>query len=228
MLTLLNLFGRSPFAPLKFHMEKVSECVYTLPTLFESLLKGEFDKVEQLVGQISKAERLADTTKNDIREHLPRSLFLPIDRTQLLDILKLQDDIADQAESIAIFTTLKSLQLPSSLQDPFNSYLSKIVDAYEGAYSIIKELHDLLESSFVGVGIEADKIRKIGDEMAYKKHEVNLKSRELLKSLFALEDHLSHSSFYLWMRIFDELAHLAALSEKVVLRVRMTLEVKLS
>jgi uncharacterized protein Yka (UPF0111/DUF47 family) len=37
MLTILNLFGRSPFAPLESHMEKVSECVGMLKILFEAL-----------------------------------------------------------------------------------------------------------------------------------------------------------------------------------------------
>ncbi|MDP1835508.1 MAG: TIGR00153 family protein [Chlamydiales bacterium] len=224
MLTIMNLFGRSPFAPLKSHMEKVSECVHFLLPLFEAILVHDYLEVERITHQISESEHLADATKNDIREHLPRSLFLPIDRSHLLEILRLQDEIADQAEDIAILTTLKKLELPSELTELFNIYLQKSVETYEGARAIIRELHELLESSFGG--IEAEKVRGMVDEVAFKEHEVRVLLRQMLKALFALEDSISYSSFHLWVRIFEEVAALAHLSEKVALRVRLTLETR--
>lgn len=224
MRTILGLFGRSPFAPLKSHMEKVSECVHHLVLLFDAILAKEYDKGEEIAKKVSEFEHLADITKNDIREHLPRSLFLPIDRNQLLEILRLQDDIADQAEDVAVLLTLKKLELPPSLKDAFSTFLSKCVDTFEGAHLIIKELHDLLESSFGG--FEAEKVRRMVDEVAYKEHEIRLMLRELLKGLFALDTTLDYGSFHLWSRIFEEVADLAHSAEKVALRVRMTLEMK--
>ncbi len=127
---------------------------------FEALLNKDFANVEALAAQISEAEHLADITKNDIRNHLPKSLFLPIDRNQLLEILRIQDDIADQAEDIAILATLKQLELPAVLKEPFEKFLKKNVETVEGVHNIIKEFHELLESSFGG--IEAEKVRGYG------------------------------------------------------------------
>ena len=57
--------------------------------------------------EISKQEARADNTKNELRNHLPGGLFMPISKTALLEILSLQDDIADDCEDIGILLTLK-------------------------------------------------------------------------------------------------------------------------
>ncbi len=97
MRTFLNLFGRSPFTPLQSHMQNVADCVHQLMDLFEALENKNFERVEKIANAISEHEHIADITKNDIRNHLPKSLFLPIDRSQLLEILGILDGIADRA-----------------------------------------------------------------------------------------------------------------------------------
>ncbi len=87
MLTILSLFGRSPFAPLQSHMESVARCVHLLPILCEAIEKQDQVQIERIYDEISAIEHQADVIKNDIRNHLPKSLFLPIDRGNLLEIL---------------------------------------------------------------------------------------------------------------------------------------------
>lgn len=224
MLTIMSLFGRSPYAPLKSHMEKVSSCVHSLLSLFEALAGLEYEKVELIAKQISETEHLADITKNDIRDNLPKTLFLPIDRGHLLEVLHIQDDIADQAEDIAVLVTLKRLEFPQLIQELFMPFLQKNISAFESAHRIIKELHELLESSFGG--LEADKVRGMVDEVAYKEHEVDMMQRQLIKGLFTIEKDLAYSTLHLWMRIFEETASLSNLAEKLALRMRTTLELK--
>src|SRR5580704_5745643 len=101
MLTIARLFGKSPFAPLQTHMDKVASCIGELPNLFEAVIDQDSHAIQIIGEKISKLEHEADLTKNDIRNHLPKSIFLPLDRSALLDILSLQDAIADQAEEIA-------------------------------------------------------------------------------------------------------------------------------
>ena len=106
MLTIAKFFGKSPFSPLQSHMRKVANCIKKLTQIFECLDKKDHEQVEELVKNLSKLEHEADLTKNDIRNHLPKSLFLPIDRTLLLEILSIQDSIADKAEEIGNFLVL--------------------------------------------------------------------------------------------------------------------------
>lgn len=222
--TILNLFGRSPFAPLQSHMEKVAQCVHMLPLLFEALEKKDYAARDEIAEKISEMEHHADLTKNDIRNHLPKSLFLPIDRGHLLEILSLQDGIADKAEDIAVLTTLKTIEILPSFKEEFKEFLAKNIKTFDGAQQIIKEMHELLESSFGGM--EAEKVRTMVDEVAFKEHEVDLIQRKLLKKVFGAENEMTYTSFHVWQHIFEAIASISNLSENLAYRVRMTLELK--
>lgn len=224
MNTLLNLFGKSPFTPLETHMQEVSVCVYLLNDLFAALEKKDYDELEKVAKKISKQEHQADLTKNDLRNHLPKRLFLPIDRAHLLEILTIQDSIADRAEDVAVLLTLKRVELIDSLRDDFKEFLAKNLDTFNGAKKIVKELHELLETTFGG--IEADKVRQMVHEVAYKEHEADLVQRKVLKALLNAEDQMSYTSFFVWHRILEQLGAISDLSENLAYRVRMTLELK--
>jgi len=220
----MNLFGRSPFTPLESHMEEVTTCVYMLRDLFDALQKKDYDTLEATAKKISKQEHQADLIKNDIRNHLPKSLFLPIDRGSLLNILTLQDSIADRAEDVAVITTLKKIVMPESVKPDFGEFLAKNIETFDGARQIIKEIHELLESSFVGV--EAQKVRQMVHHVATLEHETDLIQRKVIKSLLLAEDEMTYTTFYLWQKILESLGSISNLSENLALRVRMTLELK--
>ncbi len=224
MFTILKLFGKSPFAGLKQHMDSIALCVHKLVELIAVMKENDPKKTEIIAEQISKLEHKADLIKNDIRNHLPKSLFLPIDRHHLLEILTLQDSIADKAQDIAILTTFKPLTIPEDLDELFHQFLAKNIDTYDKARLIIDELHDLLESSFGGK--EAEKVRDMVDLVAYREHEVDLLQRKLMQQLIAAEDKMSYTTFFLWQRIFQTLADISNLSEKLAWRVRRTLELR--
>lgn len=224
MLTILNLFGRSPFTPLKAHMDAVSRCVHLLLPLYEALLSKDTLLIESLSQEISKLEHEADVMKNDIRNHLPKSLFLPIDRGHLLDILSLQDSIADCAEDIAVLLDLKQLDVLPIFREEFKLFLDKNIQAFEQVHLIIGEFHELVESSFGG--IEANKVRGMVDEVAFREHEVDILQKKLLKKLFSSEDQLTFVTFYLWQRLFHSIASISNLSENLAYKIRMTLDLK--
>lgn len=224
MLTILSLFGRSPFALLQSHMDSVALCVHRLPELFEALEKKDYIRLEQLAVEISKLEHDADLIKNDIRNHLPKSLFLPIDRSNLLEVLSLQDHIADKVEDIAVILSLKPLELFSSFKEDFRLFLNKNIETFDKTRLIIKELHELVESSFGG--IEAEKVRAMVDEVAFKEHEADLIQQQLLKSFFKAENELNFITFHQWQKLFECLASISNLSENLAFRIRMTLELK--
>lgn len=224
MLSILPLFGKSPFAPLQTHMESVSACVRKLPELFIALEANNSQQLEKICEEISFLEHQADLLKNDIRNHLPKSLLLAVDRSSLLEMLSLQDSLADHAEDIAVLINLYPLKMLEPLKNDLRLFLQKNLDSFEGIYAILKELHELLESSFGG--IEAQRVNQMVDQVAKQEHEADLLQRALLRHLFAQEKQLSMSAFYLWLRIFEAIGALSNLSEKLAYRVRTTLELK--
>lgn len=224
MRTLAKLFAKSPFAPLQKHMQDVNECVKKVKEIFEALEENDSKSVSRISGEISKLEAIADTTKNELRNHLPGGLFMPVSKAALLEILSLQDDIADDCEDIGILLTLKDLILKDIFKDDFKSFLNKNIETYELIKEIIDEFDNLLETSFTGR--EAEKVRSMVSNVALKEHETDLAQRKLLKNIFSNEDQFTHAEFQLWLLILREIRTLSNTSEKLAHRIRNLLDLE--
>ena len=224
MRAIANLFRGSPFLPLQEHMERVVECVHKMDDLYHAYTKADYDQIDTLAKEISKLEHLADLTKNEIRNNLPRGIFLAINRADLLDILSLQDTIADKAEDTAVLFTLKKLEPLPELKDDLKKFIDKNIQCVEEAHLILKQLNELVEVSFGGK--EAELVSKMVDNVALLEHEVDIIQAGLLKKLFSMENKLPYTSFYLWIQIFRTMSALSNTSEKLANRVRMVLDLK--
>ncbi len=224
MRTLAKLFAKSPFAPLQKHMQDVNECVKKVKEIFEALEENDSKSVSRISIEISKLEAIADTTKNELRNHLPGGLFMPVSKAALLEILSLQDDIADDCEDIGILLTLKDLTFKDIFKDDFKSFLNKNFETYELIKEIIDEFDNLLETSFTGR--EAEKVRSMVSNVALKEHETDLTQRKLLKNIFSNEDQFTHAEFQLWLLILREIRTLSNTSEKLAHRIRNLLDLE--
>ncbi len=219
-----RLFGRSPFVPLQLHLDKVADCVEAAFSLLERIREGEDPNVEETAREISKLEHKADLVKNDIRNNLPRGLFLAIDRSQLLEILSLQDSIADKAEDIGILMSLRTAKMLDSLVEPFGEYIKGNKDAFHKARDVMRELDALIESGFGGV--EATRVVQMVDAVAESEHNCDIMQRKLMKQVLDHEDELSVGNFFVWQRLLHEIAGISNYSEKLANRVRMLLTLK--
>ena len=224
MLNIARLFGKSPFAPLQSHMKKVSLCIERLSDTFNAFAKMDMEKIEKLVTDLSRMEHEADLSKNDIRNHLPKSLFLPIDRAHFLEILSVQDSIADKAEDVGILLTLRSLEPFLNFHADLLTFFKKNELVFLDAKHIIEEIDELLESSFGG--LEAEKVKTMVEQTALKEYEADKMRRTLMRQLFTHGDTLSLPVFHLWMRLIEEVGAIAHLSERLANRIRMILELK--
>jgi len=219
-----NLFAKSPFAPLQSHMEKVAACVNKIEDLFKAYYDKDHEKVEEISRELSQLEHAADLTKNEIRNNLPKGLFLAVNRGDLLEIISLQDTLADRAEDIGVLMTLKELQPLKGLRKDLMAFLEKNLEAVRHAHKIIREIDELLETSFGGK--EAEKVRTMVEEVAFMEHEADFLQRTLLKKLYNMDDPLPYTSFTLWINILQAIASLSNNSEKLANRVRMLLDIK--
>ena len=122
-MTLLDkLFRKSPFVPIIEHAKKVYECDELINPVIKAWLREDWDEIERLRNEISRKENEADQLKIAIRNSLPKSLFYPVPRGDLLRILGNQDNIADAAEDLCVVLTLRKTKIPES----FDQYLSSL------------------------------------------------------------------------------------------------------
>ncbi|MBC22470.1 MAG: TIGR00153 family protein [Phycisphaerae bacterium] len=225
MRTVAKLFGRSPLVPLQVHMEKVEECVNAV----EEILKGfvsdmPHEEICERARALSKLEHNADLVKNDIRNSLPRGLFMQVDRGNFMSMLSDQDSIADKAEDIGVILSFKALPLLDPLMVHFNPFLEKNVEAFRVVRTIIAELDELAEMGFGGA--EASRAEQMVDQVALYEHEADVIQRDLLRALFDNEDDLSKAEFLLWRNLMMDIGGLSNYSEKLANRVRIMLAIK--
>ena len=126
---LFRLIFQSPFKPMQEHMRVVVRCANEVPGLFEVLRDQDKAELETRRRRISDLENQADKIKNELRAHLPRSLFMPVDRRDLWEILDLQDSIADTAQDIAGMLVVRDMEYPTAMQEPLMALTRRCVDA---------------------------------------------------------------------------------------------------
>ncbi len=217
-----RLFGRSPFFPLQSHMKKVGLCMKKLTEIFEGLPYEKHIVIEKLVKELSKLEHESDLTKNDIRSHLPKTLFLPIGSAQFLEILSIQDKVADQAENIGHLLSLASFK--EMLYENLYALYKKNSEAFWKTSTIIKMLSALLESSFGGM--EAEKVKIFAEKISYIEYEADKMKHQIMKDFFSSGEHTEATLVYLYTRLIEEINKISHISEKLANRIRMMLELK--
>lgn len=214
-----NMFGRSPVKPLQKHMDMALECARLVPGLFEALGDGDQKRVVEIKEQIFEREEAADKLKNELRNHLPRSLFMPIDRRDLLEVLQMQDSIADTAQDIAGLLEERPMELPEALREPLIALTVRCVDTCELSCKIINELDELLEMGFGGR--QADKVEAMVSDLNLLEDETDQMGLDLTRTLFEHEDEIKPVSVMMWYRIIEWVGDLADYAEKVGDRLRL-------
>jgi predicted phosphate transport protein (TIGR00153 family) len=168
---------------------------------------------------IFKWENEADDVKNDLRAHLPKSLFMPVDRRDILEILQEQDSIADTAQDIAGLLMERPMDVPEPLREPVRTLVGRCVDTCEHAARIIEELDELLETGFRGR--EVERVEVMLDELGKIEGETDRLGLELTRTLFQQEEQMSPVSVMLWYRMIEWIGDLADHAEKVGNRLRL-------
>jgi hypothetical protein len=206
------MFAKSPFKPLVSHIDKVNECVNQIKPLFDAFLSSDYEKVESIAKEISKVEHKADKIKDDIRQHLPQSIFLPVDKRDFMHLLSAQDDIADAVEDLAVLMRIKNINIPDALSQPLIELVDYVVTLANDACGMIRELEDLLEASFGGA--EAEKVEKMASDLGIAEYEADKMQFLLAKRLFSLND-LSAADLFLLNELIKKLGGVADQSEKI-------------
>jgi len=219
--TILGLFAKSPIKPLQEHIDKVQCCAMHLLPFFQAVSAGDWVQVEAVRADISRIEREADSLKRQIRLGLPRGLFMPVERTDLLELLTQQDKIANLTKDIAGRVTGRHLSIPKEIQADFNAYLSRCLDATALAKEAINELDELLEAGFKGreVNLVENMIQRL-DEV---ENDTDVLQRQLRSSMQAVEHNYNPIDVMFIYKIIEWVGDLADQSERVGARLELML-----
>jgi len=213
------LFGKSPFGPLQDHMKVVSECADEVVPLIEALRDRDHEAVLAQKDKIFALEEQADDLKNELRMHLPRSLFMPVDRRDLLDLLNAQDSIADTAQDIAGLLVLRGMDVPPFLADELLPYVRRVIDAVHKCDDIIGSLDELVETGFRGRAAEL--VEASIQELGVIETETDNQGMSLVQHLFEHHEQLKPLEIIYWDRLIDLIGDLADYAEDAGDRLRL-------
>ena len=216
-----NLFGRSPFTALQKHMRVVTDCADVVPELFDALCKDDRQRLVAAQERIFALEEEADKIKNELREHLPKSLFLPVDRRDLLEVLDMQDSIADTAQDIAGLLVERPMEVIEAMHEPLGELVETCVAACHMSARVIEELDELLELGFGGK--ERGTVLAMIGELGQIEDRSDELGMTLARLLFQHEDAMKPVSVMFWYQLIEWIGDLADYAEKVGNRLRLIL-----
>jgi hypothetical protein len=221
MRSIVGLFGRSPFRPLAQHTEKVNDTVQLVRPLMEAFMAGDWSQTADLYKKISKLEHKADVVKTDIRDHLPSSLFMPVDRGDILLFLKEQDSIADAAEDVAVLVTMRETPTPESMKAGVLELVDRVLLVGQTWFETAHELPLLEEASFTGPEVDTvlAGIQKISD----LEWEADKQQAEMSRAVIRNENEMGAVSVMFWMNILRELGTIANKAENTADLLRLML-----
>ncbi len=149
--TFSRLFGgHAPFEALQEHMKVVLECVVELEPLFDALVVSDEAEMKAVAKRIFVAESKADDLRDALRLHLPRSLFMPIDRRDLLDLLRVQDEMGNITEDVAGSLLRRDMTPPEAMFDDVVALAHEVVEVVRIAAELVALFDELVEVGFRG------------------------------------------------------------------------------
>lgn len=218
---LSNLFGRSPIKPLQEHMALATKAATELIGFFEAVTGNNWSSAGEIQQQIVDYEHQADEIKKQLRLHLPKSLFLPVPRADLLELLSMQDRIPNRAKDIAGIIIGRRMSIPAIMKAQMNEFVRASVAAAEQALSAINGLDELLETGFSGRELAAvEQMIKELDELEEKADRLEIGVRT---SLFALEAQLPPVDVMFLYNIIDWVGDIANRAHDVGGRLQLLL-----
>ena len=224
MINIISIFAKSPFKPIRDHMDKVVESVIPLNDFFEALFQEDFSKVEKIQQQVIKAEKEADLIKNEIRNHLPRNIFMPINRRDLLEMLDMQDSIADVAQDIVVLINIRRMGLTKELGQEVINFVKKSQDVCYLARELNQEFEYVIESGFGR--LEIKKLLEMIENVSISETEADNLEDVLFQRLYEVEEKMNSVDVIFWYKIFELIGDIADFSKKTGNRLRLMIASK--
>jgi hypothetical protein len=219
--SIANLFGTSPVRPLQKHMEKVVECVSQLEPLFDAVVANDTAAVDEIQERIVSLEHDADDLKHDLRLNLPRSMFLPVERRDLLEVLTMQDKIANRAKDIAGIIRGRRMVFPADIGPRFKDFVKRCIDACMQAQKAVNELDELVETGFRGAEVEL--VQDLISELDRIETDTDTIQVEIRSKVFAIERDLPPIDVMFLYRVIDWTGDIGDRAQRVGSRLQLML-----
>ena len=218
---LANIFGSSPVQPLEKHIEIAYQCAKQLHPFIKASVAGDWKKATKAREDISRLEHEADNLKKDIRIRLPKSLFMPVPREDLLELLLVQDKIANRTKDVSGLVLGRKMQIPAEIAEQFLEFVDRNIDAAKQARKSVRELDELFTAGFKGA--EVDLVEDLIEELDRIETDTDDKQAALRGALFKIERSLDPIDAMFMYKVIEVTGEIADMAERVGRRLELLL-----
>jgi predicted phosphate transport protein (TIGR00153 family) len=216
-----KIFGASPVGPIQDHMDTCYKCAKELIVFFELVVSDDWDQVEAARARIVNFEHEADDLKKQLRAQLSKSLFMPVPRQDLLELLLVQDCIANLARDVSGLVLGRRMIIPLVIQKDFLAFVNRNVDAAEKARTSIRELDELYEAGFRGT--EAELVESLVQELDQIEDDTDAMQARIRAELFAIEKDLPPIDVVFLYRVIELTGEIGDMAERIGRRLEVLL-----
>ena len=218
---LANIFGTSPVVPLEKHIDIAFRCAKQLRAFFSAAISGNWDDAAKARKEIEKLEHDADHLKKEIRLHLPKSLFMPVPREDLLALLLVQDKIANRTKDVSGIVLGRKMQIPAVIAEQFLDFVDRNIDAAKQARKSVRELDDLFTTGFRGA--EVTLVAAMIEELDRIETDTDEKQAALRAALFKIEQSMNPVDAIFMYQVIELTGEIADMAERVGRRLELLL-----
>ncbi len=218
---LANIFGSSPVQPLEKHIDIAYRCARQLRSFCSASIAGDWDAATAARDEIESLEHQADDLKKEIRLNLPKSLFMPVPREDLLELLLVQDKIANRTKDVSGLVLGRKMRVPAEIADEFLEFVDRNVDAAKQARKSVRELDELFTAGFRGAEVEL--VTALLEELDRIETDTDDKQQALRASLYAIEDTLNPIDAVFMYQVIERTGEIADMAERVGRRLELLL-----
>jgi predicted phosphate transport protein (TIGR00153 family) len=218
---LANIFGTSPVKPLERHMDIVYRCAKKLRPFVNAVIRRDLKRMAEVRSQIEALEHEADDLKKNIRLNMPKSLFMPVPREDLLELLLVQDKIANRTKDVSGVIVGRKMKIPKEIAGQFKEFVDRNIDAARQARKSVRELEELFTAGFKGaeVNLVADMI----EELDRIETDTDEQQTILRSALFDIEKTLNPIDAMFLYEVIELTGEIADMAERVGRRLELLL-----
>lgn len=157
---------RSPLAGILEHYEQIAKGMALIEDTMECYILGSdgasvCKEFNALVQEVNEVEAMADTIMRNIRNHLPRNLFLPVDKGVFFSYTRMQDEILNAGQDSLQWLALRDVVVPELVQRDLLYYLGEVAKCIELLKPAIEATLAWVEDETVDREGVKDKVRAV-------------------------------------------------------------------
>ncbi|SVA93936.1 uncharacterized protein METZ01_LOCUS146790 [marine metagenome] len=209
--SILGIFAKSPFVSLQKHMDIGKQAAIALQNFLTSAGVSDWSKAKQYRQEIIDLEHAADDIKNQIRTHLPKSLFMSVSREDLLDLVYTMDGIPNTAKDISGIMIGRQMEIPNQIAEQFSAFVKAAIKAAKQASAAIEKVDEVRRGGFSSS--DADLLQDLVAELELLEHENDDLEAALRNDFFEIEKDFPAVDVMFLYDIFNRIGSLADISQ---------------